>query len=243
MMERQVALVTGASRGIGASVAKTLSDRDFFVIGTATTEQGASSISDALGKNGKGVVLDVRDTPSVDRVVKEVVGEFGNIHVLVNNAGVTKDGLAVRMSEDDWDLVISTNLRAVFMLTQTCVKYMMKARYGRVVNITSVVGSSGNPGQANYCAAKAGVVGMSKSLALELGSRGITVNCVSPGFIDTDMTTKLNDDQREVILSKIPLGRMGLPEEVANAVAFLAGSGAGYVSGVTLHVNGGLYLA
>jgi 3-oxoacyl-[acyl-carrier protein] reductase len=242
MTDKQIAIVTGASRGIGAAIANVLQEKGFFVIGSATTESGAAHISKSLGENGRGVILDVRDRSAIDHLVKSIVSEFGTVHVLVNNAGITKDGLMMRMDEQDWDDVLDTDLKSVFNMTQACMRSMIKSRYGRIVNITSVVGSSGNPGQGNYCAAKAGVVGMSKALALELGGRGITVNCVAPGFIDTDMTTKLTTEQREAILSKIPMGRMGSPVEIAHAVAFFSSEHAGYVSGVTLHVNGGMYL-
>jgi 3-oxoacyl-[acyl-carrier protein] reductase len=240
MLEGKIALVTGASRGIGRAIAVELMKRGAKVIGTATSEQGAKAISDA-GMVGK--VLNVRDTAQTDALLAALQKEIGDIAVLVNNAGITRDNLALRMKDADWDEVMETNLKSVFRLSRAVMRGMMKARWGRIINITSVVGASGNPGQANYAAAKAGIVGMSKSLAQELGSRNITVNCVAPGFIDTDMTRALAEQQRVALLAHIPLGRLGQPEDIAAAVAYLASPAAGYVTGAVLHVNGGMYLA
>jgi 3-oxoacyl-[acyl-carrier protein] reductase len=231
MLEGKVALVTGASRGIGQAIAEELRRRGANVVGTSTTAEGAKRIN--------GRVLDVRDPEQCDALIKDL----GDVAILVNNAGITRDNLALRMKDADWDEVIETNLRAVFRLSRAVMRGMMKARWGRIVNITSVVGASGNPGQANYAAAKAGVVGMTKSLARELGSRNITVNCVAPGFIDTDMTRALSDEQRKALLEHIPLGRLGTPQDVAAAVAYLASPGGGYVTGAVLHVNGGMYMS
>jgi 3-oxoacyl-[acyl-carrier protein] reductase len=236
MLAGKVALVTGASRGIGRAIALELSKQGAKVIGTATTADGANRISEA-GIAGR--VLDVKNAEQCDALIKEL----GEVHILVNNAGITRDNLALRMKDADWDEVIETNLKSVFRLSRAVMRGMMKARWGRIINITSVVGASGNPGQANYAAAKAGIVGMSKSLAQELGSRNITVNCVAPGFIDTDMTRALPEEQRQALLARIPLGRLGLPDDIAAAVAYLASPAAGYVTGAVLHVNGGMYLA
>ena len=233
MLENKVALVTGASRGIGHAIAEELAKQGAKVYGTATTEAGAKNVP------GTGKVLDVRDDAACDALLKEI----GDIAILVNNAGITRDNLALRMKDEEWDEVIAINLRSVFRLSRAVMRGMMKARWGRIINITSVVGASGNPGQANYAAAKAGIVGMSKALAQEIGSRNITVNCVAPGFIDTDMTRALSEDQRKTLLEHIPLGRLGAPQDVAAAVAYLASPGGGYVTGAVLHVNGGMYMS
>ncbi|MHC8946779.1 3-oxoacyl-[acyl-carrier-protein] reductase [Advenella incenata] len=238
----QIALVTGASRGLGKAIALELAKRGATVVGTATSEAGAQAISDLLaGNQGRGVVLNVTDAAACDALLAEL-GKEGGPHILVNNAGITRDGLAMRMKDDDWSAVIGTNLDSVFRLSRGVLRVMMKARAGRIINVTSVVGSAGNPGQANYAAAKAGVAGMTRALARELGSRNITVNCVAPGFIDTDMTRALGDEQTAALLGQIPLGRLGQPADVANAVAFLAGPGAGYITGTTVHVNGGMFM-
>ena len=245
MLQGQIALVTGASRGIGKAVALELARLGATVVGTATSEDGAGKISAYLaeaGAKGRGALLEVRDQAQVDALIAALEKEFGAVSILVNNAGITRDNLAMRMKDDEWDAVIDTNLKAVFRLSKAVMRGMMKARTGRIVNITSVVGHAGNPGQANYCAAKAGVSGMTRSLARELGSRNITVNCVAPGFIDTDMPKALDDKQKEGLLSNIPLGRLGSPEDIAAAVAFLASPAAGYVTGSTIHVNGGMYM-
>ena len=240
---RQIALVTGASRGIGRAIALTLAQCGFTVIGTATTDSGAAAISEALAPlGGRGLALNVTDATALDAAIDGLVKEFGALHVLVNNAGITRDTLAMRLKDDDWDAVIDTNLKAVFRASRAAIRPMMKQRYGRIINITSVVGAAGNPGQANYCASKAGVAGMTRSLAQELGSRGITVNCVAPGFIATDMTETLPDAQKQALLGKIPLGRLGSPEDIAEAVAFLASPQAGYITGTELHVNGGMFM-
>ena len=240
MLEGKVALVTGASRGIGRAIAAELAKQGARVVGTATTGEGAKTIT-AAGLTGR--ILNVRDAAQSDELIGAIQKELGDIAVLVNNAGVTRDNLALRMKDADWDEVIETNLKSVFRLSRAVMRGMMKARWGRIINITSVVGASGNPGQANYAAAKAGIVGMSKSLAQELGSRGITVNCVAPGFIDTDMTRALAEEQKSALLARIPLGRLGQPEDIAAAVAYLASPAAGYVTGAVLHVNGGMYLS
>jgi 3-oxoacyl-[acyl-carrier protein] reductase len=240
MLDGKVALVTGASRGIGRAIAVELQKAGARVVGTATSEAGAKAISEA-GLIGK--VLDVRDAGQCDALIAEIQKSLGDIAVLVNNAGITRDNLALRMKDGDFDEVIDTNLRAVFRLSRAVMRGMMKARWGRIISITSVVGSSGNAGQANYAAAKAGVAGMTRSLAAELGSRNITVNCVAPGFIDTDMTRALSEEQRSALLGRIPLARLGAPEDVAAAVAYLASPQAGYVTGVVLHVNGGMYMS
>jgi len=244
-LENQVALVTGASRGIGRAIALELGRRGAFVIGTATSESGASAISAGLagaGVAGRGEAMDVNDAARCEALVEAIQKEKGGVSILVNNAGITRDNLAMRMKDDEWQSVIDTNLSAVFRMSRLVMRSMMKAKYGRIVNITSVVGSSGNPGQANYAAAKAGVAGMTRALARELGSRNITVNCVAPGFIDTDMTRSLTEQQTSALLQQIPAGRFGQPEDIADAVAFLAAPQAGYVTGVTLHVNGGMYM-
>jgi 3-oxoacyl-[acyl-carrier protein] reductase len=241
-MAKQVALVTGASRGIGKAIAEKLAGDGFFVVGTATTENGAEAISAYLGENGKGLRLDVADADSIAEVIKTVNDEFGAPAVLVNNAGITRDNLLMRMKDEEWDAIISTNLASVFRMSKAVLRGMMKARTGRIISISSVVGSTGNAGQANYAAAKAGIVGFSKSLAKEVGSRNITVNVVAPGFIDTDMTKELGDDIKNSLLASIPLERLGAPEEIAHAVSFLASPGAAYITGETLHVNGGMYM-
>jgi 3-oxoacyl-[acyl-carrier protein] reductase len=245
ILANQVALVTGASRGIGRAIALELGRNGATVVGTATTEQGAASISSYLAAasvTGKGAVLNVNDAAQVDAVITGVQRDYGGLGVLVNNAGVTKDTLAMRMSDDDWDVVVDTDLKSVFRLSRAVLRGMMKAKAGRIINITSVVGSSGNAGQINYAAAKAGVAGMTRALAREIGSRNITVNCVAPGFIDTDMTKVLSDEQKASLLQSIPLGRLGSPEEIAAAVLFLASPAAAYITGTTLHVNGGMYM-
>jgi 3-oxoacyl-[acyl-carrier protein] reductase len=242
-LEGKVALVTGATRGIGQAIARELAQRGARVVGTATTASGAEKIAAALGEfGGRGVVLDVTDATAAEALVAEMGKADGGPHILVNNAGITRDNLAMRLKDDDWDAVIDTNLTAVFRLSRAVIKGMVKARWGRIVNVTSVIAFSGNPGQSNYAAAKGGITSMTRSLARELGSRNVTVNCVAPGFIDTDMTRSLNDAQKASILSQVPLGRLGAPAEVANAVGFLASSRADYVTGTTIHVNGGLYM-
>lgn len=243
-MAGQVALVTGASRGIGRAIALELARHGLKVIGTATTEAGAASISEALAASpgSRGIKLDVNDGPGVDAAVDSIVKEHGALHVLVNNAGITRDTLSMRMKDDDWDAVLDTNLKAVFRVSRAAIKPMMKQRYGRIVSITSVVGASGNAGQANYAAAKAGVAGMTRSLARELGSRAITVNCVAPGFIETDMTKALSEAQTTALMAQIPLGRLGSAADIAHAVAFLASPHAGYITGSELHVNGGMFM-
>ena len=242
--EGQVALVTGATRGIGAAIALELAQRGLKVVGTATSEEGAARITQTLAPypGCRGVVLDVNDGAAVDLVVETLVKEAGALHVLVNNAGITRDMLAMRLKDADWDAVLDTNLKSVFRLSRAVMRPMMKQRYGRIISITSVVGASGNPGQANYAAAKAGVAGMTRALARELGSRGITVNCVAPGFIDTDMTASLPEEQQKALLSQIPLGHLGKPSDVAHAVSYLASPAAAYVTGQELHVNGGMYM-
>ncbi|MFM9913510.1 MAG: 3-oxoacyl-ACP reductase FabG [Methylophilaceae bacterium] len=246
MLDGQVALVTGASRGIGAAVALELGKQGATVIGTATTANGAEQISAALIQadvNGTGMALDVNDAMQIEATLKAIAEQFGAIAILVNNAGITRDMLLMRMSEDEWDSVLDTNLKSVFRMSQAVLRPMMKARYGRIISISSVVGHMGNAGQVNYAAAKAGMSGFSKSLAREVGSRNITVNCVAPGFIDTDMTRALSEEQRNGLLQHIPLGRLGAVEDIAAAVVFLASPSAGYISGETLHVNGGMYMA
>ena len=241
--KKQIALVTGASRGIGAAIAAELAERGYTVIGTATTDAGAARIGETLAaKGGRGVNLNVNDAAGVDALLDDIIKTDGALHVLVNNAGITRDTLAMRMKDDDWSAVIDTNLQSVFRLSRAAIRPMMKQRFGRIISVTSGVGSMGNPGQANYAAAKAGVAGMSRALAREFGSRGITVNCVAPGFIATDMTADLPEEQKKALASQIPLGQLGKPADIANAVAFLASEGAGYITGHELHVNGGMYM-
>ena len=245
-LEGHIALVTGASRGIGKSIAESLGKAGATVIGTATSDQGADAISDylkSMGISGHGMKLDVTDQSSVEEVIKHINDKHGAVAILINNAGITRDNLMMRMKESEWDDIINTNLTSVFRLSKICLRGMMKARKGRIISISSVVGATGNPGQANYAAAKAGVVGFSKSLAQEIGSRGITVNVVAPGFIDTDMTRELGDAQRDALLNHIPLGQLGQPQDIANAVLFLASDMASYITGETLHVNGGMYMS
>lgn len=245
MLDGQVALVTGASRGIGQAIALELGRQGAVVIGTATSVEGAARISACLtaaGSRGEGVMLEVRDATQVDVLISHIEKTYGAVSILVNNAGITRDNISMRLKDDEWEAVIETNLKAVFRLSRAVMRGMMKARQGRIINVTSVVGHAGNPGQANYCAAKAGVTGMSRALARELGSRNITVNCVAPGLIDTDMTRALDEKQRESLLANIPLGRLGSPREVAAAVAYLASAGAAYVTGTTIHVNGGMFM-
>ena len=239
-----VALVTGASRGIGAAIALELAVRGYQVVGTATTDEGAARIGQALSAYAgcRGANLNVNDAAAVEALLDTIVKQQGGLHVLVNNAGITRDTLAMRMKDDDWDAVLDTNLKAVFRVSRAAIRPMMKQRFGRIISITSVVGASGNPGQANYAAAKAGVAGMTRALARELGSRGITVNCVAPGFIETDMTSVLPEDQQKALNAQIPLGHMGKPQDIAHAVAYLASREAGYVTGQELHVNGGMYM-
>lgn len=238
----KIALVTGASRGIGRAIAEKLIACGATVIGTATSENGAKAISEYLGNKGKGFVLNVTETDSIEKFLADVRAEFGEIDILVNNAGITRDNLLMRMKDDEWQDIIDTNLSSVFRLSKAVMRAMMKKRYGRIITIGSVVGTMGNAGQANYAAAKAGVIGFSKSLAREIASRGITVNVVAPGFIETDMTRALTEDQRAGILSQVPANRLGDAKEIASAVAFLASDEAGYITGETLHVNGGMYM-
>ena len=242
--EGQIALVTGASRGIGAAIALELARKGVKVIGTATTEAGAVKISEALAdfEGCKGYMLDVTKAAAAEALVEAVIKEYGGLQILVNNAGITRDNLAMRMKDDEWDAVMEANLKGVFRMCRSVMRTMMKQRYGRIINITSVVGASGNPGQANYAAAKAGVAGMTRALARELGSRNITVNCVAPGFIETDMTASLQEEQQKALLGQIPLGHLGKPADVAHAVAYLGSPQASYVTGQELHVNGGMYM-
>jgi 3-oxoacyl-[acyl-carrier protein] reductase len=244
-MEVRIALVTGASRGIGKAILHTLAQAGCFVVGTATSDSGATDIGAALsaaGLRGEGMKLDVNNAPQVDAVIEGILARHGRIDILVNNAGITRDNLLMRMKDEEWASIIDTNLTSVFRLSRAVLRPMMKARFGRIISIASVVGVSGNAGQTNYAAAKAGMIGFSKSLAQEVGSRGITVNCVAPGFIDTDMTKTLPEAARTKLLERIPLGKLGLPEDIAHTVAYLASDGAGYVTGTTLHVNGGMYM-
>ena len=245
-LSNEIALVTGASRGIGRAIATELGSRGATVIGTATSEAGADAIGEALaaaGIRGAGRVLNVTDPDSITALLKDVQDEFGAPGILVNNAGITRDNLMMRMKDEEWDAVIETNLTAAFRMSKACLRGMMKAKHGRIIMISSVIGATGNPGQANYAATKAGVIGFAKSLAREIGSRGITVNAVAPGFIDTDMTRALPDEQREALLGQIALGRLGNVADIANAVAFLASPDAAYITGETIHVNGGMYMA
>jgi len=237
--EGQIALVTGATRGIGAAIAVQLKAKGCTVIGTATTEEGAAKITAA---GIQGAVLNVTDGAALEALIDSIVKQHGGLHILVNNAGITRDMLTMRMKDDEWDAVIDTNLKAVFRASRAVMRTMMKQRYGRIVSITSVVGASGNPGQANYAAAKAGVAGMTRALARELGSRNITVNCIAPGFIDTDMTSGLQEEQQKALLAAIPLGHLGKPEDIAHAVAFVASPEAAYITGQEIHVNGGMYM-
>ncbi|MDA8553891.1 3-oxoacyl-ACP reductase FabG [Luminiphilus sp.] len=240
---RKIALVTGASRGIGAAIASALADHGCHVVGTATSESGATMISEKLmDRGGEGRVLNVTDPDSIARLMESVRSEMGDPLILINNAGITQDNILMRMKDDEWNNVIDTNLNALFRLTKACVRGMTKARWGRVVNVTSVVGSMGNPGQSNYAATKAGAEGMARSLAKELGSRSITVNCVAPGFIDTDMTKALDEAQRQALAAQIPLSRLGEPADIAAVVAFLVSDAGQYITGETIHVNGGLYM-
>nr|WP_193157864.1 3-oxoacyl-ACP reductase FabG [Vibrio navarrensis] len=238
----KVALVTGASRGIGRAIAETLVERGATVIGTATSESGAAAISEYLGENGKGFALNVTQAESIEDTIKAINDEFGAIDILINNAGITRDNLLMRMKDDEWSDILDTNLTSIFRLSKAVMRGMMKKRDGRIINIGSVVGTMGNAGQANYAAAKAGVIGFTKSLAREVASRGVTVNTVAPGFIETDMTRALNDEQRAVTLANVPAGRLGDPREIAEAVVFLASPAAAYITGETLHVNGGMYM-
>lgn len=244
-MENKIALVTGASRGIGQAIALKLGQLGTTVIGTATSETGSSAIKQYLEKagiKGTGITLNVNDAQQIDHALRSIREQFGEVDILVNNAGITRDNLLIRMKDEEWDDIMETDLKSVFRLSRAVLRAMMKARYGRIINISSVVGAMGNSGQTNYSAAKAGMFGFSKSLAREVGSRNITVNCVAPGFIDTDMTRVLADEIQQTLIQHIPLGRLGRPEEVASAVAFLASSSAGYITGTILHVNGGMYM-
>ncbi|MBK1690798.1 3-oxoacyl-ACP reductase FabG [Ectothiorhodospira mobilis] len=245
-LEGEIALVTGASRGIGRAIAATLAARGATVVGTATSEKGAEAITAYLqeaGARGRGMVLDVTRPEDVDGLIRQIGDEFGPVGILVNNAGITRDNLLMRMKDEEWEDIIRTNLTAVYRMSKAVLRGMTRARRGRIIHIGSVVGSSGNAGQTNYAAAKAGLLGFTKSLAREVGPRGVTVNTVAPGFIDTDMTRDLPEAQREALLEQIPLGRLGMPEEVAEVVAFLASPAAAYVTGETIHVNGGMYMA
>lgn len=241
-LEGKIALVTGASRGIGRAIAELLVERGATVIGTATSESGAAAISDYLGDKGKGLALNVTDVESIESVLKAINEEFGALDILVNNAGITRDNLLMRMKDDEWTDILDTNLTSIFRLSKAVLRGMMKKRNGRIINVGSVVGTMGNAGQTNYAAAKAGVIGFTKSMAREVASRGVTVNTVAPGFIETDMTKALNDDQRAATLAQVPSGRLGDPCEIASAVVFLASPEAAYITGETLHVNGGMYM-
>ncbi|OOF48690.1 3-oxoacyl-ACP reductase [Rodentibacter genomosp. 1] len=241
-MQNKIALVTGATRGIGRAIAEELVSKGAFVIGTATSEKGAEAISTYLGEKGKGLVLNVTDKASIEAALEQIKNDFGDIDILVNNAGITRDNLLMRMKDDEWFDIMQTNLSSVYHLSKAMLRSMMKKRFGRIINIGSVVGSTGNPGQTNYCAAKAGVIGFSKALAKEVASRGITVNVVAPGFIATDMTDVLTEEQKAGILANVPAGHLGEAKDIAKAVAFLASDDASYITGTTLHVNGGLYM-
>ncbi|EID7697529.1 TPA: 3-oxoacyl-ACP reductase FabG [Vibrio parahaemolyticus] len=241
-LEGKIALVTGASRGIGRAIAELLVERGATVIGTATSESGAAAISEYLGENGKGLALNVTDVESIEATLKTINDEFGAIDILVNNAGITRDNLLMRMKDDEWNDIINTNLTPIYRMSKAVLRGMMKKRAGRIINVGSVVGTMGNAGQTNYAAAKAGVIGFTKSMAREVASRGVTVNTVAPGFIETDMTKALNDDQRAATLANVPAGRLGNPREIASAVVFLASPEAAYITGETLHVNGGMYM-
>ena len=244
-MDARIALVTGASRGIGKAILHGLAKAGFTVVGTATSESGAQAIAaelDAAGLKGEGLMLNVNDAAQVDGAIEGVLARHGRLDVLVNNAGITRDNLLMRMKDEEWSSILDTNLTSVFRLSRAVLRPMMKARFGRIISIASVVGASGNAGQTNYAAAKAGMIGFSKSLAQEVGSRGITVNCVAPGFIDTDMTRALQEAARNKLMERIPLGKLGTPEDIAHSVVFLASDGAGYITGATLHVNGGMYM-
>ncbi len=245
-LNNKIALVTGASRGIGRAIAITLGKSGACVVGTATTSVNAQKITDYLLENnisGKGFVMDVSDPSAIRSIIQEIQQEFGDPNILVNNAGITRDNLILRMKQDEWDDIITTNLNSVFHVSKACLKAMVKARWGRIISITSVSGCTGNPGQANYAAAKAGMIGFSKSLAIEIATRGITVNTIAPGFIETDMTKNIDPKYQELIMQKIPMGRMGQPEDIATAVCFLASPEAAYITGSTIHVNGGMYMA
>lgn len=242
-MQGKIALVTGATRGIGRAVAEELASKGAFVIGTATSEKGAESISAYLGEKGRGLVLNVADQASINAVLEQIKQEFGDIDILVNNAGITRDNLLMRMKDEEWFDILQTNLSSVYHLSKAILRTMMKKRFGRIINIGSVVGSMGNAGQTNYCAAKAGLIGFSKALAKEVASRGITVNVVAPGFIATDMTEVLSEELKNNLLTQIPAGRLGEPKDIAKAVAFLASEDASYINGTTLHVNGGMYMS
>ena len=241
-MDKKIAVVTGASRGIGRAIAERLTQDGFYVVGTATSDSGAAAISAYLGQSGKGCKLNVADATDIEAFIKMLCDELGTPSVLVNNAGITRDNLLMRMKDEEWDDIITTNLSSIFRMSKAVLRSMMKVRYGRIINISSVVAATGNAGQTNYAAAKAGMVGFAKSLAKEVGSRGITVNTVAPGFIDTDMTKELSEGIKNNLLGAIPLGRLGAPEEIAHAVSFLASEQAGYITGETLHVNGGMYM-
>ncbi|WP_180709108.1 3-oxoacyl-ACP reductase FabG [Vibrio parahaemolyticus] len=241
-LEGKIALVTGASRGIGRAIAELLVERGATVIGTATSESGAAAISEYIGENGKGLALNVTDVESIEATLKTINDEFGVIDILVNNAGITRDNLLMRMKDDEWNDIINTNLTPIYRMSKAVLRGMMKKRAGRIINVGSVVGTMGNAGQTNYAAAKAGVIGFTKSMAREVASRGVTVNTVAPGFIETDMTKALNDDQRAATLANVPAGRLGDPREIASAVVFLASPEAAYITGETLHVNGGMYM-